>query len=285
MAHGNILITGETGCGKSNLLTAFLTGQIILFDLQKGATAWTAYKHLLGLNQQVILEDLDDLSLILPLSVLPKISATDAITRRQNERWSSEVLLESLMRLRGSVHADENPMLTHTYNNWTELIYGQEEDVSIQKTLSIFHNEGDRTDLIIGCQRQQPRLFWADLPSHPSSRERIVGALDRLLEPLRGPAVDVRLSRSSNFIELIDQGFSYLVEGGQRTSQAELRFICSMRLKEIIRYKQSGGTRPLTIIIEESQLFGLTLQEANYLRTLRKNGVRWIIIAQEANWD
>ncbi|MBB3208914.1 hypothetical protein FHS27_004748 [Rhodopirellula rubra] len=285
MSHGNICIVAPTGKGKSNLLKALISGQTIVFDQQSRATGWDIYKQTLQSNRSVCLDNLDDSSRLLKLGILLKPIADNATGRMIQERWYSEGLIETLIRLRGLVHTDASPLIAHTFNNWANLVYGQETEVTINDALSIFHNQEKLNEFIMGCNRKEARLFWSDLPSNPSSRERIVGALDRLLEPLRSPSIAIRTSRESRFIELIDEGFSYVLEGGRVASGTDMRLAISLRLKEVVRYKMQGGKRDLTIVLEESQALGLTLQEANYLRTLRKFGVRWIIIAQEAKWD
>ncbi|EMI19556.1 hypothetical protein RMSM_03516 [Rhodopirellula maiorica SM1] len=279
---GNVLIGGKTGSGKSELIKTLLDGQVVILDGQPNATAHSYWKHCLLNRIRTAYENLDDYERFIPLRVLPL--ATGATQRRAEEQKHIESLLETLIRRRGSASTDANPLIEQVTEYWCRLVYANER--SLKDALQIFHNRDMLNEFILDCTDGEVRAWWQSQPSHPASFERIVGATSRLLQPLRMPAVGVRLSRSSDFIDLIDAGFNYLSDGGRSITQSELRFINATRLKEIIRYKQQGGKRELTVVIEESEAMGMIgPQEAIAIQTLRKTGLRWIIVCQEPAWD
>ncbi|MGB7329687.1 MAG: hypothetical protein WBD31_32735 [Rubripirellula sp.] len=282
--HGNALIGGVTGSGKSELIKTILDGQVVILDGQQKATAHSYWKHCLLNRIRTVYENLDDYKRFVPLSILEKSTATDAIVRQANEQKSIESLLETLIRRRGASNTDANPLIEQVTEYWCKLVYAN--DRSLKDALLIFHNRDLLNEFIFDCRDSEVRAWWASQPNHPSSFERIVGATSRLLQPLRNPALGVRLSRQSNFIDFIDSGWNYLSDGGKEITQSELRFINATRLKQIIRYKQQGGKANLTVVIEESEALNMIgPQEAVAIQTLRKTGLRWIIVCQEPQWD
>lgn len=272
MSKENILVVGETRSGKTNLVNVFLSGWlgvIIFLGKETRAGAELLTKVMLQRNLPIIFDDLDDQELVFPISVLPRTN--DQFERHRNiEGW-----IENLMRRRGAANADQNPMLETVTTHFGNLIYELDLDMP--------NNDLFRMGRVAGNSPSAD--FWNEIPGG-LSRERVLGATERLTSILWNPAIQRRITRDGNrFVEMIDQGFSYAIQGGHQITQSALRYVIGTRIQEVIQYKRTGGRQNITLVIEEAEALGLTMQEAVAIQTLVKTGLRFILISQEATFD
>lgn len=284
------VVTGKTRRGKSTLCHHLLENcqQEIVIDQQTGSTAWTRWKRAIETGKPAVFEDLDDPTLILPLPILPVSTvyrATEHLWRRST--WK-EHLLETLIRRRGAASADANPLIEQTISYWCDLVYGQPTAVEISEALRVFHNKAIRQKYIDECSDIDAAAWWSDLPGGQAGHS-LLGAADRILQPLRMPTVAHRLSREDHLIPLIDQGLSYFFQGGDRVTNTELRSVAATRLKQVTKYLEEGGQANPMILIEESQGGGMVgPQEQRVVQMIHKrmtsDNSGFIFVCQEPYW-
>lgn len=264
----HLMISGQTRKGKSTTVLEYLMRSNdvkVLLAKEAKATSRDFVKWCVETSAKVIYDDADD-ELVFPLSVLD---------RQGRRELCIEGMLESLMRRRGAKNADENPLIETVTEHWANLVY--ELDLEIDEAMKLFR-QGRIRDVSPSSD------FWNEVPGG-SARERILGATERLVSIFNKGCLRNRITRNGNrFLDMIDEGYSYALEGGHNITQAEMRFLIGSRINEVIRYKRSGGSQPITIVIEESEALGLTMQEAVAIQTLGKTGLKWVIVCQEANW-
>jgi hypothetical protein len=216
MAHDNNLIGGETGSGKTNLAQhiASMSGSdcIVWFGKETRAGAMNMAKWALQNGRQFIFDDLDDQERVFPLAVLPK---TDDPAEQE---LNAESLLEALMRRRGSANADANPLIETITECWSKIV--MELDLSIEQGFQLFGRAGSQ----IKRGDSESIQFWNEIPGGFQRRNHI-GATERLVSVLKKNSVRKRITRDGNrFLDMIDQGFSYFLQGGDRSTQSELEF-------------------------------------------------------------
>ncbi len=272
MTKENILVVAETRAGKTNLVLQLLQqvlGVIVFLGKETNAGAELLVKSMLEANRPIIFDDLDDQEHVFPIAALP----------RTNDEFEKhriiEGFLENLLRRRGARNADQNPMIETVTSHFANLVYELDLELPTDQLFRQGRVQGN----------SESANFWNEIPGG-YSRERIVGPTERLTAILNNPAIRRRLTRDGNrFIQMIDQGFSYALQGGHSITQAALRYVIGTRIQEVIQYKRSGGRQPVTLVIEEAEALGLTMQEAVALQTLVKTGLRFILISQEAKFD
>ena|GEM_PF-6209251 len=191
-----------------------------------------------------------------------------------------EELIETLLDRRHSAGLDHHPQLETVTDYFFQLI---PNGWDIRKALRIFRRGYDY-DEALELADKDVNHWWRTQPGG-SSWERITAPTERLCRILGRPAIAGRISQDNSFIEAIEAGHSYYVDGGRVISDAEVRFILKWRLKQIISYKKQGGKTPLTVVVEESEASGLvTPSLVNALLTLRKTELKFVIIAQTGNY-
>ena len=158
----SVVLCSKTRFGKSTTSHHLLetAKQEVVLDQQRQSTARERWKRSIETGKKAILEDLDDITRMIPLSVLPISAATNAITRRQEEALSIEHLLETLIRRRGSANVDANPLIEQTIENWCRLVYGQPTAVDISEALRVFHNKAIRNRYIENCSDVEAAAWW-----------------------------------------------------------------------------------------------------------------------------
>lgn len=275
----NVLIVGKTRWGKSTAALHLLNavgGQVVALDQQADSTAWALHKAFLNLGRQAVYDKLDDQERHFPLNLL---DPANGIARERN----IEELMETLIRRRGSANVDANPLIEMWTELWCRLI---PPHWTLKKALQIFRNGDVFQEAVDLCQDDECRSAWLDLPAHAASRERITGAAERLVSILGKETIACRTYRGTNtFLKMIDEGWSFLSDGGQVIPQGMVRFIMATRMKQLNRYKMAGGKAEPTVVIEESEAGEMIgRQEAIAIQTLGKTGIKYIIICQEPFW-
>lgn len=255
----SILICGKTGSTKSNTVkTIIQDSQAVVLDIQKRSTAWDSFCLKGG-----VYEDLDT-KRGLPL----KIDFQNPLDR--------EDLLEALLDRRGST-IDVHPQLETVTDYFFQLCKGD------MRTCQRIFRRGDEYLEALAQADKDVRDWWTSQPSGVAW-ERITAPTERLTRILTKPSIAGRISNDDSFLDVLRSGQSYFVDGGDVITEAEVRFILKLRLKQIIRYMKQGGS-PLTVVLEESEAAGLiTPQVVNALLTMRKRGLRFVIVCQEPNW-
>lgn len=267
----SLIVGGMSRSGKTTTTYELVKNSnevVVVLAKEKRALARNMAKWCVETSNRCIYDDADDTERVFPLSILPRTN--DPFEQNQN----IDGLIECLMRRRGAANADQNPLLETVTEHWANLIYELDRSIDI----SLFR--AGRVDA-----NSESGEFWNEI-SPGFARERTVGPTERLCSVLRKPCIASRVTRDGNrFLEMIDDGYSYFLEGGDKITQSEFRFLIGTRINEIVRYKRSGGTRNIVLVIEESEALGLTQQEAVALQTLHKTGLRWILVCQEPKWD
>ena len=273
-ANRSRVISGTTGIGKSTtvlqmLIMEALTRIIVVLGIEKRALARDFATWCVANSNKVILDDWDDQKRVFPFTVLERTD--DRFEREMNK----ENLRENTIRRRGGGNTDQNPLIETTVDVWSDLV--MELDTEIPDAMKLFRRGMIPSD-------SESAQFWNEIPPH--QRLYQLGAAERLLSILKKPTVANRITRDGNkFIDMIEDGYHYVCEGGDVITKSVQRYLCGFRLAELVKYKRSGGTQPLTIVVDESEALGLSPIEATAIQTLRKTDCRFYLICQSASWD
>lgn len=273
-ANRPLAIIGGTGVGKSTaaeqILKAELSSRsVAVLGIEKRALASNLTKWCVENSNKVVLDDLDDQEQFLPVTILQRTD--DPYEQEMN----TECLREALISRRGAAHTDSMPLIETVFDTWCRLVF--ELDLEIHEALGLFRKGRIKS-------YSESATFWNELTGF--NRDRTLAPAERLLSILKKPTVANRLTRDGNvFIDLINDGFHFMCEGGDIVTKQTQRFLNKMRLTELIKYKQTGGQQPLTITLEESEVMGIGEGTVHALQTLRKTNCRFYLIAQSPSWD
>lgn len=274
-SNDNTMFCGSTGYGKSTAAchsVMYNGGLVVVLDQQPDATAGKLWAAACDLQAAVIYDDLDDEDRHFPLNLLD--------TRSEND---IEDFRELAVRRRGEKNTDAMPLIEMWIDLWCRVL---PPHWTIKQGLQIFRGGDAMRTAIDMCIDDDVRDAWLDLPAGGAARERIIGAAERALTILGRDSIACRTYRGTNeFIQMIDNGYSFLSGGGKVISNAMLRLISSARMKQIIKYKTKGGRQDVNLLIEESEAGAmLGQQEGVAIQTLRKTGLKWTIVCQEPFW-
>ena len=141
--------------------------------------------------------------------------------------------------------------------------------------------------IIAMCTHPDALEWLLSRPTQRSSQAREMYPAMRLLQPLiYGPSLRMCDAGKSDVIEILNRGWNIAISGGQLITRKEMSFLCTFRIMEVIQAAQEGRlTRPVHVVIDESELLGLNLKIANAVQAMEKYGISFSIICQVPDWD
>lgn len=281
----NILVTGTTRAGKSlgvmiTMVMRMLEGCVVFWcDPQAESSAARFFNYCLDAWLPIIRQNNDDLE----MDLLPHefaVDTGDPVLNRTIAEWLAQCLVSD----RGMGHASQYVQIMEHAIPFiltkmdTGLRFHQMRDYWYRDKNAWIRNR---------CRNQECIEAMERLPNSHSPSNRETAPARRLLETLtHGEAVKLFDVGECPLRQMIDDGVSLAIDGGNVIPRKEHSFLLNHTIMRVLMLAQTGQlTRNVYIVLDEAEIHGVSPKLAQAMQSMNKYGLYFVLITQEPKFN